>query len=296
VSIRRRACQRPTRFDSLDDLQEMPIVTEYDVGLFQAPFAFDVNLIRPVDQDVWNRWILQKHFERTETKELVENVIDQTLPFEDGQGRRQRLAIEHVVDQRFDLGLGFATGYLRQPVEIQPIEQIVMDLALDRLVFRVARVQGGWRNRRRGANEGKAHSLRHALAQLSAPERKPGQHATAGLPLWLRNTREFGCERSEGTAESLILIERDRPPSVQCLDSDAVVTGQEGSGRADDLLDFGLPDVGMTVKPVDDESNARRSIAVSERLHHPGRIFQGTNLLVANDDQGGNCFQRIQHW
>ena len=66
--------------DALDDPEQVRVVLEDDLRLFEAPFALDVHLIVPVDQDVRDVRILEQRFERPEAEDLVQNVGDERNP------------------------------------------------------------------------------------------------------------------------------------------------------------------------------------------------------------------------
>ena len=49
-------------------------------GLLHLPAAFDVDVLRTVDQDVADRRVLEQHLQRAEAEGLVEDLVDQPLP------------------------------------------------------------------------------------------------------------------------------------------------------------------------------------------------------------------------
>ena len=121
-----------------------------DVGRLRAvPFALDVDLIEAVHQDVGDRRVAQQRFERTETEQLVEDVGDQALALEEAERRRVALSRSSMptISARIS---GSASSRLisREPLEIEPVQQILMDAALELLVVRVASVA---RERGRGS-------------------------------------------------------------------------------------------------------------------------------------------------
>ena len=70
--------RRPTDADdALDDAQQVRVVLEDDVGLFEHAVPLDVDLIVAVDQDVGDVRVLQQRLERAEPEELVQDVGDQ---------------------------------------------------------------------------------------------------------------------------------------------------------------------------------------------------------------------------
>ena len=126
--------------DALDDLQQVAVVLEDDVGLLELAVALDVDLVVAVDQDVGDRRIAQQRLERPEAEQLVEDVRDQRLALEQAERRRGALALDHPDDQAPDLRLGLLALHPREPVEVQPVQQLLVDAALQLLVVRAARV------------------------------------------------------------------------------------------------------------------------------------------------------------
>jgi hypothetical protein len=108
--------------------------------LFKTAVALDKDLIRPVDENVRNRGVLEQLVQRTQTEELAQDVGDQLLSLEQAQRRRLRLGVEHRRNQSADLGLGVLAANHGEPVEIQPVQQIRVNPAFDFLVLRMPRV------------------------------------------------------------------------------------------------------------------------------------------------------------
>ena len=73
-----------------------------------------------------------------EAEELVEDVDDQRLAL--GQAERRRLvaALDDLEDDAADLGLRLLLAHLRQPLEVQAVQQIVVDPGLQVLVAAAA--------------------------------------------------------------------------------------------------------------------------------------------------------------
>ena len=107
------------------------------------PFALDVDLRRLVDQDVRDARVLEQRLERPKSEQLVEDVADERLALVEAERDALVLAVEQVLDDRADLRLGVGPRGLRQPIQVQPIEQILMDLAFERLVLRLAGIGDG---------------------------------------------------------------------------------------------------------------------------------------------------------
>ena len=85
--------------DALDDAEQVRVVLEHDVGLFEPAFTLDVDLVVPVDQDVGDVGVLQQHLQRAEPEDLVQHVGDQRVALEQAERRRLALAVEQANDQ-----------------------------------------------------------------------------------------------------------------------------------------------------------------------------------------------------
>src|SRR4030095_9959057 len=116
----------------------MLVVAEDDIGLLDAAFALDEDLRRLVDQDVGDRRVLEQRLERPEAEELSEDVADQRLALAESERNALVLAVEEILDENADLGLGFRLRGPRQLIEVQPVEELLVNLALERLVGRRA--------------------------------------------------------------------------------------------------------------------------------------------------------------
>ena len=162
--------------DALDDLQQVLVVLEDRVALFEPAFALDVDPVVTVDEDVGDGRVAQEGLERPEAEQLVEDVGDERLALEEAERRRVGLLFEHAHDQPADLGLRVFAVHSRQALEVEPVEQVLVDLALDLLVLRMAHVHGprGARRRRRHREIGtSACSLLDQLRRVSRPKTPP---------------------------------------------------------------------------------------------------------------------------
>ena len=79
----------------------------------------------------------EQRLERTEAEQLVEDVANQVVALGETERRALLLALEHAANDRPQLGLGVFTLDLRQPIEVQPVQQLLMDPSLECLIFRV---------------------------------------------------------------------------------------------------------------------------------------------------------------
>jgi hypothetical protein len=118
------------------------VVAESDRTFFDAPFALDEHLVVAVHEDVGDLGILEQRFDRPQTEQLVEDVDRHRLALVEAERRGLRLGLEQRLDQPADLGLGLLAPHPREALEVEPIEQLLVDPALDLLIVRMADVGG----------------------------------------------------------------------------------------------------------------------------------------------------------
>src|SRR5438876_9622920 len=75
------------RNDLVDDMHQVSVVLEANVGLFQNTGTFYIDLLMPIHQDVVDYRILQKRLQRPQPEDLVQNVQRESLSFTTAQGR-----------------------------------------------------------------------------------------------------------------------------------------------------------------------------------------------------------------
>ena len=100
-----------------------------DVGSFEPAVTLDVDQIEAIDEDVRDGRVAQQRFERTEAEELVQHVGDKRFALERLSGVVSLLRFDEIEDDAADLRLRFLLAHLGQPLEIQAVQQIVVDLA-----------------------------------------------------------------------------------------------------------------------------------------------------------------------
>src|SRR5205807_10302868 len=72
--------------DLVDDVHQVSIVLKANVGLFQNPGAFYIDLLMSIHQDVVDSWVLQKRLQRAQAENLVQNFQRESLSFTTAQG------------------------------------------------------------------------------------------------------------------------------------------------------------------------------------------------------------------
>ena len=62
------------RNNLVNDVHQVRIILEHDLGLFELAPSLDVNLLGSINEDVSDCGILQQRLQRTQTKDLVQNL------------------------------------------------------------------------------------------------------------------------------------------------------------------------------------------------------------------------------
>ena len=107
----------------------MIVVAELDVGLFQLAAALDVDLVRPVDQDIADRRVLEQHFQRPEAEGLVEHLVDEALAF---HAVEQRVfGVAQAFDDQADFAAQRVAGQVADARQVELVDQFAVDEAFE---------------------------------------------------------------------------------------------------------------------------------------------------------------------
>ena len=134
--------------DPLDDLHQVHVVLEHDRRFLELALALDVHLVVAVHEDVGDGLVAQQLFERPEPEQLVDHIGDERLSLEQAERGRVRLLLQHADDEAADFRFCILAAYARQPLEVQPVQQLLVDPGLDLLVFRMTCIDGSCSARR----------------------------------------------------------------------------------------------------------------------------------------------------
>src|SRR5215831_4695602 len=88
----------------------------------------DEHVLVRVDENIVDGRIPKERLERSEAEHVVHQLAEERFAF--AQADRDAFFIEEVVDQRADLAFHARAVGLRERLEIQPIEQLAMDVGL----------------------------------------------------------------------------------------------------------------------------------------------------------------------
>ena len=160
------------RDDAVDDLHQVVVVAERDVGLLHLAAAFDIDVLRAVDQDVADRRVLEQHFQRPEAERLVEHFVDQPLAL---VAIEQRVfGVAQVLDDQADLAAQHVAFQLADARQVELVDQLAVDPLLEVLELGGLRIFGG--------------------GELSASLRLS---ILAGLPSWQKSTGRVSSRRQK---------------------------------------------------------------------------------------------------
>ena len=127
--------------------------------------ALDVDVLVGVDQDVADRRVAQQRLERAEAEDFVDDVAENRVAL--AHAERHALFGDQVEEQRADIGFGARPLGRCQRLEVQPVEQLPVDVGLELDVLRPRRFDA----RRRGSQAliGGVLSEREKLMIVASP-------------------------------------------------------------------------------------------------------------------------------
>src|SRR5215467_13460803 len=151
--------------DAIDDPQQVTIVAECGGHTLQMSVPLDEHVLVRVDENIVDGRIPKERLERSEAEHVIHQLAEERFAF--AQADWDAFFVEEVVDQRADLAFHARAVGLRERLEIQPIEQLAMDVGLQleillpgRRLRRPLRRRLLWPGRRRGTGSvGRARSL-----------------------------------------------------------------------------------------------------------------------------------------
>ena len=134
--------------DAVDDAHQVLVVLERRRQPFELAAALDVDVLVGVDQDVADRRVAQQRLERPEAEDLVDDVGEDRLAL--GHAERHALFGDQVEEQRADFRLGARALGRGERLEVQPVEQLPVDVGLQLEVLRPRRFRPRRRPRASG--------------------------------------------------------------------------------------------------------------------------------------------------
>ena len=120
--------------DAVDDAQQVLVVLERRGDAFEHALSLDEDLLVGVDQDVVDRRIAEQRLERPEAEHIVQDLGEQRFAF--AQVDRGRLLGQQLTEKSANLTFGARAIRLRQRFQVQPVEQLAVDVATQLQVLR----------------------------------------------------------------------------------------------------------------------------------------------------------------
>ena len=200
-------------------------------------------------------------------------------------------------DQPADLRLRVLAPHARQPLEVQPVQQVLVDLGLDLLVLGVTRVHG-----RVPCSSASPANERFEDICVFAPDQPRPVSLPNRLPPLARCCFGSGsifassfARPAESGRQLVVVVERERPAVVQRLQREPVVARQHVLHlRRHHLLDVALADLRLLVGAAHDDQHAVAPVALAERRGQPAGAAHGRQLLVRDDDDARGGVERVE--
>ena len=138
--------------------------------LLHLAAALDVDLVRPVDEDVADRRVLEQHLQRAEAERLVEHLVDEPLAL---HAVEQRVfGVAQALDDQADLAAERVALQVADARQVELVDQLAVDEPLELL---------------------EALVVLPVRADLTAAEPAEPRAVAAELPLRPRCKRDMGA-------------------------------------------------------------------------------------------------------
>src|SRR5262249_1205594 len=112
-----------------EDVQELGFVAERDIGRLHLPAFFHEHLPRAVDHDVGNRVVAYQPFQRAESEDLIQDLLDQGILF--GRLQQHRLPTRQLLRQSGELPPQLLFGQALVPTRSNRPAQLLVKLLLE---------------------------------------------------------------------------------------------------------------------------------------------------------------------
>ena len=121
--------------DAIDDLHQVVVVAELDVGFLHLPVPLDIDVLGTVDQDVGDLAILQQHLQRAQAKRLVQHLVDQ--PFALAAIQQRVFGVAEMLDDQADFAPQRIALQLAHLVQIELVDKLAVNPSLQIFEFLV---------------------------------------------------------------------------------------------------------------------------------------------------------------
>ena len=113
------------RHNLVDDVHQVRIVLEYDVGLFQNAATLHIYFLRSIYQNVADGGVLHQWFQRAQAEDFIQDLERYLLPLPRTQ--RDREIQNEFLDDGEDLPSRSLVPHTREVGEVNFVQQVVVD-------------------------------------------------------------------------------------------------------------------------------------------------------------------------
>src|SRR2546430_8105891 len=133
VDQRRVTMEAPAdrRHEAVDQLHQVILVAELDVGEREPPLPLDVDGARTVDEDVGDVAVLEELLERAQPEDLVADLLDQPLALEPRQ--IGRIGLQEALEGGADVLLGLRAVERGERHQVEALEELAVHAQLQLL-------------------------------------------------------------------------------------------------------------------------------------------------------------------
>ena len=103
------------------------------VGLFHLAAAFDVDVLRPVDQNIADRRVLEQQLERAQAERFVEHLVDQPLAL--GAIEQRVFGVAEMLDDQANLAAQHVAFQLADARQVELVDQLAVNASLQVFEF-----------------------------------------------------------------------------------------------------------------------------------------------------------------
>ena len=116
--------------DAVDDAHQVSVIAELNVCGFEKTLALDVNFAESVDQNIGNRGIGEKRFERSQAENFIENFLGKTLALL--QIHRCRFADDELLENERNFAANVVAANVVDAIQVEFLDEPAMNRGLNR--------------------------------------------------------------------------------------------------------------------------------------------------------------------
>ena len=112
--------------DAIEDLQEVFVIAEGDIGALDAAIFLNEHIFRSVDHDVCDAFFLEKDFERSEAEGFIEHFFDESFAF--GAVEEWVFGIAEMFDNNADFAAEGITFKFGDSIEVEFFDEFSVNV------------------------------------------------------------------------------------------------------------------------------------------------------------------------